>query len=216
MIKESDDPAGLGPSVKPGAVYHHGDLRSALIAAAREALETNAPETVTLKSLATRLGVSQPAPYRHFEGRDALLSAVAVDGFERFAEALNTAASAGPAAQAFERSCLAYVEFGLGNIGVYRLMFASNLVAAALVEDPLTQVSRSSFQALVDAVSRHVGSTPATATATATAMSIWSTLHGVVMLSAQGLFSGPLMEGVQAIDAVHALIASHSSGPRDD
>ena len=214
MIKVSDDPASSSPSVKPGAVYHHGDLRSALIAAAREALETNAPETVTLKSLATRLGVSQPAPYRHFEGRDALLSAVAVDGFERFAEALNTAVSAGPAAQAFERSCLAYVEFGLGNIGVYRLMFASNLVAAAPVEDPLTQVSRSSFQALVDAVSRHVGSKPGTATATA--MSIWSTLHGVVMLSAQGLFSGPLMEGVQAIDVVRALIASHSGGPRDD
>ena len=38
MIKESDDPTSLGPSVKPGAVYHHGDLRSALIAAAREAV----------------------------------------------------------------------------------------------------------------------------------------------------------------------------------
>ncbi|MBV9511686.1 MAG: helix-turn-helix transcriptional regulator, partial [Caulobacteraceae bacterium] len=77
-------PEPAAPSVKAVDAYHHGDLRSALIAAAREALETAAPETVSLKALAARLGVSQPAPYRHFESREALLAAVAADGFERF------------------------------------------------------------------------------------------------------------------------------------
>jgi hypothetical protein len=72
------------PSVKAADAYHHGDLRAALIVAAREALGTMPPEAITLKSLAARLGVSQPAPYRHFQSREALLAAVAADGFDRF------------------------------------------------------------------------------------------------------------------------------------
>src|SRR5271156_2087735 len=82
-MKAATEPLPM-PSVKAANVYHHGDLRAALIVAAREALEAMAADAVTLKSLAARLGVSQPAPYRHFDSREALLAAVAADGFERF------------------------------------------------------------------------------------------------------------------------------------
>src|ERR1700743_2999787 len=98
-------------NVKASDAYHHGDLRAALIAAAREALETTAPENITLKSLALRLGVSQPAPYRHFNNRDALLAAVAADGFMRFGQALGAAAATGDPKDGFERACLAYLAF---------------------------------------------------------------------------------------------------------
>src|SRR5579872_2375507 len=116
---------------KPGNAYHHGDLRAALIAAAREVLETARPEEISLKSLALRLGVSQPAPYRHFANRDALLAAVAADGFERFHRAVAAARDEAGENEAFLRSCLAYLEFARANRGVYRLMFASQLLREA-------------------------------------------------------------------------------------
>ena len=86
------------------------------------------PDAMTLKSLAARLRVSQPVPYRHFDSREALLAAVAADGFERFRAQLIEEAAGATDAQKFEACCLAYVAFGRANLGVYRLMFASLLL----------------------------------------------------------------------------------------
>src|ERR1700727_382180 len=106
-------------------------MGKAQIASARHVLETARPEEITLKSLALRLGVSQPAPYRHFANRDALLAAVAADGFERFRDSLVAARDETRENEAFLQSCLAYLEFARANRGVYRLMFASQLLREA-------------------------------------------------------------------------------------
>jgi AcrR family transcriptional regulator len=183
MTRKSPAP----PTVKTSDAYHHGDLRSALIAAAREALETMAPEQVTLKSLAMRLGVSQPAPYRHFSNREALLAAVAAEGFERFrARLLEAEAAAAPGAN-FEAACLAYLRFGRENKGVYRLMFASN-IGAATHDDALLKAGAAAFDILLDGVRQKVDP----ALAPTVAIWIWSTLHGLVMLEADGMSAGPV------------------------
>ena len=174
------------PSVKAADAYHHGDLRTALVAAAREALETTAPEAVSLKALAARLGVSQPAPYRHFENREALLAAVAADGFERFRAALTLAVKDAPAEERFERACLAYLAFGRANMGVYRLMFASRLLHTA-DDGALQQAGDAAFDFLLQSV----GAFAPPERAYVLAIWIWSTLHGLVMLAAEGLASGP-------------------------
>ena len=59
--------------------YHHGNLRSVLLARAEEAL--NAGEDLSLRELARRAGVSHAAPRRHFADKQALLDALAEDGF---------------------------------------------------------------------------------------------------------------------------------------
>ena len=60
--------------------YHHGDLRAALLANASEMLESG--ESFSMRALAKRAGVSAAAPYRHFDDREALESALAVEGFD--------------------------------------------------------------------------------------------------------------------------------------
>ncbi|MFJ9851555.1 TetR/AcrR family transcriptional regulator [Streptomyces sp. NPDC101150] len=59
------------------AGYHHGDLPSALTAAALELLDERGMEQVTVREVARRAGVSPGAPFRHFADRQALLTAVA-------------------------------------------------------------------------------------------------------------------------------------------
>ena len=175
------------PRSKSTDSYHHGNLREALITAAREALETTALEAITLKSLATQLGVSQPAPYRHFASREALLQAVAEDGFRRFHEALEAAGSAGPSQEGTERSALAYIHFGQSNRGVYRLMFASRIVHTASHDSPLARAASTAFNSLLASVSVHAPPERARAVA----VWVWSTLHGIVMLDSEGLLAGP-------------------------
>ncbi len=187
-LQSLDPPRGeaRGPVGKTPDAYHHGDLRSALLVAARDALKTAPAETVTLKSLALRLGVSQPAPYRHFASREALLAAVAADGFVRFREALEAAVRTGPAAGRFERACAAYLAFGRENVGVYRLMFASPIALGADRAGPLAEAAGAAFALLETSLGAPASAGPAPGP-----LVLWSALHGIAMLQADGLLSGP-------------------------
>jgi AcrR family transcriptional regulator len=189
-----------GPSVKAAAAYHHGDLRAALIVAAREALETMPPEAITLKSLAARLGVSQPAPYRHFQSREALLAAVAADGFERFRAQLAEAAANAPEGEKFEACCLAYLAFGRANMGVYRLMFASRLVPTS-GDGPLGEAAAAAFNFLVEGLAHRVPPERVQAMA----VWVWSTLHGLVMLEAEGLLPGRMKDQASSAEVVRQM-----------
>ena len=61
----------LASPAKPLNTYHHGDLRDALVQAALQEAELGGPEAISISALAKKLGVSQPAPYKHFADREA-------------------------------------------------------------------------------------------------------------------------------------------------
>lgn len=200
--------SAAAPGVKAANAYHHGDLRAALIVAAREALETMPPEAIMLKSLAARLGVSQPAPYRHFENREALLAAVAADGFERFRAQLSQAEANAPDGAKFEACCLAYLAFGRANMGVYRLMFASRLVPTS-GDGTLRQAAAAAFNFLVEGLAHRVPHERVHAMA----VWVWSTLHGLVMLEAEGLLSGPTKDQPSSVEVVRQMAEAFTSWP---
>ncbi len=196
-------------SVKDPGVYHHRNLRPALIVAAREALETVAPESISLKALAAQLGVSQPAPYRHFSSREALLAAVATDGFEQFTAALAEAGGEGLESERFERACVAYLRFGSRYPGLYRLMFASHLLKTA-TDPSLERASRTAFDQLLHQLEKLI----APELINITAVWVWSTLHGLVMLDAEGLTSATLTQKVTPAGVVQRMVATLSGAPR--
>src|SRR5215470_4234330 len=112
---------------KKRAAYHHGDLRRAVIEAALRAIEQVGTESLSLRDLARRLGVSHQAPYRHFADKQALLAAIARDGFARLVERLR----AGPKLDADITTALIesgvnYVAFAVENPAYYRVMFATS------------------------------------------------------------------------------------------
>lgn len=63
--------------------YHHGDLKDSLIASGLKILAADGVKGLSLRAVAKRAGVSQTAPYRHFSDKDALLAAIAEQGFQR-------------------------------------------------------------------------------------------------------------------------------------
>jgi len=130
---------------KPKRPYHHGDLRSALLRAAEEALQAGSSDTLSLRELSRGLGVSNTAPRRHFPSKQALLDALAVDGFERLGAALNRAvAEAEPAFDAqLTALARAYVRWALKHPALIRLMFAAKHHPDAPAK--LLEVSRSAL-----------------------------------------------------------------------
>lgn len=115
----------------PKATYHHGDLRNALVEEAARAVREGGEDGFSLRETARTVGVSPNAAYRHFAGKAALLTAVAVTGFEELARRMGRAARSAAARSADEPEALArfkatgraYVEFALAEPEVFRLMF---------------------------------------------------------------------------------------------
>ncbi|HEY2710504.1 MAG TPA: TetR/AcrR family transcriptional regulator [Caulobacteraceae bacterium] len=109
--------------------YHHGDLKSALIAAALTAVDAGGAESVSLRDLAEQLGVSRAAPYRHFEDRDALLAAVAAKGFEDLSVVYENAfASEGEGRERLRAGLIGYLAFARAHPGLHALMFESDFL----------------------------------------------------------------------------------------
>jgi AcrR family transcriptional regulator len=71
--------------------YHHGDLRKALIDAAAALAAGHGPESVSLREVAKRAGVSHAAPYHHFAGKAELLHAVGMEGLRLMNEEMEQA-----------------------------------------------------------------------------------------------------------------------------
>src|SRR5215469_15630531 len=72
------------PSVRRRAGYHHGHLKEELIAAALRMVKEQGAESVSVREVAKRAGVSSGAPFRHFPSRTTLMTAVAEQAMRRF------------------------------------------------------------------------------------------------------------------------------------
>ena len=100
--------------------YRHGDLPSALSAAARANLDESGLEAVGLSEAARRIGLPATAADRHFSGEEDLLASVAAEGFQELSNLMEAAAD-GP--DPMIGLGLAYLEFALHKQGLFRLMF---------------------------------------------------------------------------------------------
>jgi AcrR family transcriptional regulator len=105
--------------------YHHGDLRTALIAEGLRLLTIEDVEQLSLRQIARNVGVSPTAVYRHFPDKQALLAALAMEGGSQLAQRQKDAqAAAGGGRAGFDETGRVYVRFALENPALFRLMTA--------------------------------------------------------------------------------------------
>ena len=171
--------------------YHHGDLRRSLIVAGREVLAERGVEALGLREVARRAKVSQAAPYHHFASKAELVSAIAQDGFDDFAEALRAAADAvgGGALQRLTGMELAYVRFAVGNPNLFRLLFRPEL-RGGMREGPaaeaMARAGSAAYQVFLDAVTAAVEEGSVQGSAEDVAVAALSIVHGLSTLLVDG------------------------------
>ncbi|MGX7704483.1 TetR/AcrR family transcriptional regulator [Methylobacterium sp. Gmos1] len=161
-----------------GGAYHHGDLRRSLIAAARELLRAGGVEAVTLREAARLAGVSHNAPYRHFASREALLAALATDGFQSLRRALEEAGGAAEPAGRLVALGRAYLLFADRDRATFRLMFGGVVEPAG--HPKLMEASAAAFGALRNVVAEREPSERAEREA----LRAWALVHGLAHLVA--------------------------------
>jgi AcrR family transcriptional regulator len=108
--------------------YHHGDLRTALVAAAIEVIGERGVRNFSLAEASRRVGVAASAPYAHFADRDELLAAIAVQGLELLADHLLPAlGESGDAAGRLAAMTRGYVRFAVTHRPLFEVLYQAGL-----------------------------------------------------------------------------------------
>jgi AcrR family transcriptional regulator len=185
--------------------YHHGNLRAALLERAEEMLATTGVSGLSLRELAREAGVSHGAPRRHFPDKQALLDAMAENGFERLGRELE--ATMGAAEGTFTERLVVfaqtYVHFAARHPALLTLMHTSNDRPDA---QHLREANDRAFAAplalLADA--RRVGDI-VDADTDRVSMAVLAMLQGLAVLVTTGM-SGERSVDTLVADSIEALV----------
>jgi AcrR family transcriptional regulator len=168
---------------KRGTSYHHGDLRKALVRAARTILEKQGLAALSLRGAARAAGVSPAAPYHHFPDKHALLDAIAVQGFDALTSAMDKlmAKQKDPTAR-LDASGVGYVVFALENPALFRLMFGGDRQQSS-TSAPLMEARDRAYGVLQAAVAK---TSPDGVADPFVCLRLWALVHGIATLILDG------------------------------
>jgi len=151
-----------------------------IIATARAIAEREGWSAVTVRRLADEIEYSQPVLYSHFQSRDAIVGAVAVEGFRELAAALRAAASGSAGRRnALENVATAYLNFAFRHPALYEAMFVLPTGLRFAEADTKPEL-RAGFDTLVAVVA------PFCADVDVATETFWAALHGLTELERSG------------------------------
>ena len=191
-------------SPKPTQRYHHGDLRPTLLREAQSMVRELGLDGLSLRQLAQRAGVSASALYHHFDNKNALLCALAEEGFGSLDAAVQGAArdQSGDLRDQTLRFVRAYVGYAAAHPEIYDLMFGRALWKAGEPTESLRTFAFSTFRRYVDyvgAMDPHVGRGK---TGLRRAQARWAAVHGLCRLVIDGVYTdGADLAGMTAATA---------------
>jgi AcrR family transcriptional regulator len=186
-------------------------VRADVKAAALRQLADGGAAALSLNGIAKRLGVSGPALYRYFTGRDELLGELVVDAYRDLADALRTAAATG--ASPHERltaAGLAYRAWALAQPHRYALLYRAPVSGYDPNTDDLVEAAQQAMDVLLDLLlllpgppedpssllapqlqewARRRQRPEVPAAVARRAVTLWARMHGLVSLELEGTFA---------------------------
>ncbi|OZG70782.1 TetR family transcriptional regulator [Hahella sp. CCB-MM4] len=169
--------------------YHHGNLRQELVEKALDQLKQVGPDKVSLRALAREIGVSQTAPYRHFSDKNALLAAIAAQGYNELNRVtIKACGDCRDAPEKMIQAGLAYILFARQNPELYKLMFGP-VIECPLEYPDLAEAGQASFQVILAICEEGVQAGLFTnQDASLIAHSTWAMVHGIASLWIDGMY----------------------------
>lgn len=178
--------------------------------AARVAIKLFAEQgyrSVSMRAVASALGVSAMTPYRYFANKDELITMIRSDGFRRFADRQAAAWDASTAATRLFALKQAYIQFALDEPDTYQVMFELRDVPAS-TDSALAAEQKRAYQFLYDAVTEAIAAGHMTGDPHTVAHLLWAQVHGMVSLH----LAGTLIMGRDLESLCELPIDTHRSG----
>jgi AcrR family transcriptional regulator len=176
--------------------YHHGDLKNALIDAGIEILAKEGVQALTLRKVARKVGVSHAAPYAHFTDKQALVAAIATEGYATLYRELSQAAALHPddPAQRLIEVAWAYLQFAIDKPDHFKVTF-SGIVEQEADYPEYVEYSKKSLALVTDLIAdcQQAGLAESN-DIELLAVSIWAAIHGFILLLLGNQIPGRLLD----------------------
>jgi len=191
--------------------YHHGNLRTALLAQAERTVRERGAQALSLRELARDTGVSHGAPRRHFPDRQALLDALAEAGFARLGAELRRAVE--DAGEAFEprlqATAAAYVRFATHDAALLELMFAGKHREEA---GALHESAERAFAVLLELIGQgQAEGALEPGDPERVGLVLFATIQGIATLATGGMVQAGQVDGLVADALAHFLRGSRAA-----
>ena len=175
------------------STYHHGDLRETLLVVATEMLQESGIKEVSLRKLASRVGVSRTAPYHHFKDKNSLLCGMAEKGFEQLQQINKYGYEDEELTikEHFYRFIHDYVQFANNNPELYELMFGRTIWKDKSSTQELRDLAYPCFQYQVAMTQewQKQGLFNVDDNALRASQVLWGTVHGIAKLFIDGIYT---------------------------
>ena len=162
------------------------DLRQKVLQASLALIEEGGLDRLSMREVARKSGVSHQAPYYYFGDREAILAAIAGEGFSKLGQSfLRAIDRAGfKPAEALEAIGRAYVEFALRHPAYFQAMFRADAVPLDRYPD-VRKLSDEAFGKLVETIGK-VFADQASAVRLTISVACWAMVHGLATLILEG------------------------------
>jgi AcrR family transcriptional regulator len=159
--------------------------RDRTLDAAAQLLRDEGPAALTVRRIATEAGLSTMAIYHHFGGKDGLVEALYVDGFEALDDALSAVPRTADPVADVQAIALAYREVAMRRPGYYEVMFGRPFPGFAASPAARSRAMRP-WRAFTDSLERCEAAGLLTVPAADAALLLWASGHGLLMLQLAG------------------------------
>jgi AcrR family transcriptional regulator len=149
--------------------------RTQIISAARRIAELEGWSNVTVRRLSDEISYSQPVLYAHFESREGILAAVAIEGFQEIGLALEKARKRAKRGNTVESVAATYLEFAVSSPALYEVMFSLRL--SVPFDDTATPELHFAFSQLLELFQGK------SSKAEVISELFWASLHGIAELT---------------------------------
>ncbi len=178
------------------SLYHHGNLRQALLDSSLAILRSEGIEALSLRRLAEHAGVSRGAPYHHFRDKQTLLAAIGELGFAELNKLLQAVVEdeQQPLHERLHQAVLGYLDFATRQPALYALMFGRTLWQDSNHGDTadFQRFAKDCFRQYVHLFEQLDQARPlGDLNHLRQAQLLWATLHGLAKLSSDGIFVKP-------------------------
>ena len=186
-----------------GTHDQHGDVRRLVLDAALDIIPSTGAESLSMREVARRAGVSHQAPYHYFGDRSGIFAAISEEGFSALAGAFRDVDFSNTSAA--KAGFIAYLNFARSHVGHFRVMFRQDICGVTDNEETANAAS-SAFDELLQMVARTIGSSVDPKAAHTFAFTMWSQAHGLATLVIDGPLPQKLPPGVSLEDQIDKVI----------
>ncbi|MGP4052459.1 TetR/AcrR family transcriptional regulator [Streptomyces sp. 2A115] len=194
-----------GPGTKTPRERYRAQVRTEIKEHAWEQLATAGASALSLNAIAKQMGMSGPALYRYYAGRDELITELIRDAYRSLADTFRAAAESGAGVATLAHALRGWA---LDDPHRYFLVYGTP-VPGYQAPDDVTAIASQIMTALLDAYTASAPDSPATPfaahledhrqwadghpappAALHRALTFWTRLHGVLSLELAGHFTG--------------------------